>query len=58
MPCETCHGDVGRMARVDIVGTIFMELRASLAATRTLAIVATAFVVLLCLGVYGDVGLR
>jgi len=46
------------MARVDIVGTIFMELRASLAATRTLAIVATAFVVLLCLGVYGDVGLR
>jgi len=44
--------------KVCIVGTVFMELRASLAATRTLAIVATAFVVLLCLGVYGDVGFR
>jgi caa(3)-type oxidase subunit IV len=44
--------------KVGIVGTIFMELRESMAATRTLAIVAAAFVVLLCLGVYGDVAFR
>lgn len=44
--------------KVCIVAIVFMELRESMAATRTLAIVAAAFVVLLCLGLYGDVGFR
>lgn len=44
--------------KVCIVGIIFMELRESMAATRTVAIVAAAFLVLLCVGIYGDVGYR
>ena len=45
-------------AKVCIVGTVFMELRESLAVTRTVAIVAVLFVVLLCLGIAGDVAFR
>jgi caa(3)-type oxidase subunit IV len=44
--------------KVCIVAIVFMELRDSLPATRTIALVAAAFVVLLCVGVYGDVGFR
>ncbi len=44
--------------KVTIVALVFMELRSSMAATRTVAAVAVVFVVLLCLGVVGDVGFR
>jgi caa(3)-type oxidase subunit IV len=44
--------------KVGIVGLVFMELRESMIATRTVAAVAVAFVVLLCVGVFGDVGFR
>ena len=44
--------------KVTIVGLVFMELRRSMVATRTVAAVAVVFVVLLCLGVFGDVGFR
>jgi cytochrome c oxidase subunit 4 len=44
--------------KVGIVGMIFMELRESYAATRFVAAVGVAFVVLLCLGIAGDVGAR
>jgi len=44
--------------KVTIVGLVFMELRSSMVATRTVAAVAVVFVVLLCLGVFGDVGFR
>jgi hypothetical protein len=45
-------------AKVAIVGVVFMELNEALAATRTVALVSIAFVVLLCLGLIGDVALR
>jgi cytochrome c oxidase subunit IV len=45
-------------AKVTIVALVFMELRHSTTVTRVIAVVAVAFVVLLCLGVYGDVGFR
>jgi cytochrome c oxidase subunit 4 len=44
--------------KVCIVAVIFMELRESMAATRTVAIIAAVFVALLCVGIYGDVGFR
>jgi caa(3)-type oxidase subunit IV len=44
--------------KVCIVAIVFMELRHSMAATRAVALVAVAFVVLLCLGVVGDVEFR
>ena len=44
--------------KVTIVGLVFMELRSSMVATRTVAAVAVVFVILLCLGVFGDVGVR
>ncbi len=45
-------------AKVAIVGVVFMELREALAATRIVALVSVGFVVLLCLGVIGDVAFR
>jgi caa(3)-type oxidase subunit IV len=45
-------------AKVAIVGLVFMELRESLAATRTIALVSLGFVALLCLGIVGDVAFR
>jgi len=44
--------------KVAIVALVFMELREAMVATRTVAAVAVAFVVLLCLGVFADVGFR
>ena len=44
--------------KVSIVATIFMELRDSSPSTRLVAIVSVGFVLLLCLGVMGDVGFR
>ena len=44
--------------KVGIVVVVFMELRASLPATRLVAAVSLAFVALLCLGVIGDVAMR
>ena len=44
--------------KVAIVGMIFMELLASLAATRLIAAITILFVALLCLGIVGDVALR
>ena len=44
--------------KVAIVALVFMELRESMVATRTVAAVAVVFVVLLCLGIFGDVGFR
>lgn len=44
--------------KVAIVGLIFMELRESMAATRLIAAVSVVFVVLLCLGIIGDVVFR
>jgi caa(3)-type oxidase subunit IV len=44
--------------KVTIVGLIFMELKDSMVSTRVVALVAVAWVVLLCLGVIGDVGFR
>src|SRR4051812_15516968 len=44
--------------KVTLVALVFMELRESMVATRVVALVAVAFVVLLCLGVFGDVGFR
>lgn len=44
--------------KVALVATIFMELRESFVATRVVAIVGLAFVVLLCLGIVGDVAAR
>lgn len=45
-------------AKVAIVALVFMELRESMVATRAVAVVAVVFVVLLCLGVFADVGFR
>jgi cytochrome c oxidase subunit 4 len=45
-------------AKIAIVGVVFMELRESMAATRMIALVSVAFVVLLCLGIAGDVAFR
>jgi caa(3)-type oxidase subunit IV len=45
-------------AKIAIVGTVFMELRESMAATRMIALVTVAFVALLCLGIAGDVAFR
>jgi caa(3)-type oxidase subunit IV len=44
--------------KVGIVAMIFMELRESLAATRIVAVAGVAFLVLICLGVVGDVAFR
>lgn len=44
--------------KVLIVAAIFMELRESTAASRTVAITSIAFVALLCLGIIGDVAFR
>lgn len=44
--------------KVGIVALVFMELRASLPATRLIAAVSLAFVALLCLGIIGDVAMR
>jgi caa(3)-type oxidase subunit IV len=44
--------------KVAIVALVFMELRESMVATRAVAAVAVVFVVLLCLGVFADVGFR
>lgn len=44
--------------KVIIVGLIFMELLTSLAATRLIPVVTVLFVILLCLGIVGDVGFR
>jgi caa(3)-type oxidase subunit IV len=45
-------------AKLAVVGLVFMELRDALPATRLIAIVSLAFVVVLCLGIIGDVALR
>lgn len=44
--------------KVLIVAAIFMELRESLAATRLIPIVTVLFVILLCVGIAGDVAFR
>lgn len=44
--------------KVVVVGLIFMELRESLAATRLIPVVTILFVILLCLGIVGDVAFR
>lgn len=44
--------------KVGIVGMIFMELRESFAATRLVALAGVAFLLLICLGVVGDVAFR
>ncbi|NVB78059.1 MAG: cytochrome-c oxidase [Kofleriaceae bacterium] len=44
--------------KVGIVATIFMELRESFAATRLVAVFGVAFLLLICLGVVGDVAFR
>jgi hypothetical protein len=43
---------------VIVSAMVFMELRRSNAAARTVAVIAVLFVVLLCLGVAGDVAFR
>ena len=43
---------------VVISATVFMDLRSSLPATRLVAVLAVLFLVLLCLGVAGDVSFR
>lgn len=46
------------IVKVMIVAAIFMELRESTAASRMVAIVSIGFVMLLCLGIIGDVAFR
>lgn len=43
---------------VVISAIVFMDLRSSLPATRLVAVLAVLFLVLLCLGVAGDVAFR
>jgi caa(3)-type oxidase subunit IV len=45
-------------AKVAVVGLVFMELRGSSVATRAVVAIAIGFVVLLCLGIFADVGFR
>lgn len=44
--------------KVLIVALVFMELLESMVATRMVALICVLFVVLLCLGVLGDVAYR
>ncbi len=44
--------------KVLIVALVFMELRESLPVTRLVALFSVLFVLLLCLGIAGDVALR
>lgn len=44
--------------KVGIVGFVFMELSAASAATRIVAATCVVFVMLLCLGIVGDVAFR
>ena len=44
--------------KVCIVAFVFMELRESLPATRVVAVTSVAFVILLCLGIAGDIAYR
>jgi cytochrome c oxidase subunit 4 len=44
--------------KVVVVATMFMHLRESVFATRLIGIVTIAFVTLLCLGVFADIGFR
>ena len=44
--------------KVLVVALIFMELRESMVATRLVAITSVVFVVLLCLGIVGDIAYR
>jgi caa(3)-type oxidase subunit IV len=44
--------------KVTVVALVFMELRASMVATRVVAVTSVAFVALLCLGIAGDIAFR
>jgi cytochrome c oxidase subunit 4 len=44
--------------KVAVVALVFMELSKTMIATRVVAVLAVTFVVLLCLGMLGDVGFR